>query len=96
MITIRVEDVTAAKYRAILNDLLAGKYAYEAKGEQVDAETFVIKFRPGEYAVVSDELLTAKQEEMLKGEKNGYKEVYDAFPRTVNTEDGDEYTVTLD
>lgn len=96
MLEIRVEDVTEAKHRAILNDLLAGKYSYTPGGEQIDAETFVLSFGLGEYAVVSDELLTKKQEEMMEWDDNGYKDIYDAFPKTVNVESGDEFTVSLD
>ena len=51
MITFVVEDVTEAKHRAVLNEMLAGELSYKARGKQKDAETFEIKLREGSVTV---------------------------------------------
>lgn len=94
MIKIRVENVTDAKHRAILNNILAGEFSYTPEGEQIDSETFEFSFGLGEYAVVIDELLS-KYRENLAEEESGYHDVYNALPKSVNTSEGDEFTVTL-
>jgi len=95
MITVTFENVTEAKHREILNKILAGGFSYTPDGEQIDSETFVMTFGLGEYAVVTDEILTKEQEEVMNGEYDGYARIHDAFPRTVSVEEGEEYTVSL-
>jgi len=95
MITFVVENVTEAKHRAVLNEMLAGGFLHEARGEQKDAETFEIKLRPGEYGVVRDELLKRKNEEMMEQQDSCYQDVYGAFPRNANIDDGDTVNISL-
>lgn len=96
MITFVVENVTEAKHRVVLNEMLSGgAFSYEARGEQKDAETFEIKLREGEYAIVRDELLDLAHEEMMEQQDKCYQDVHGAFPRTANIDDGDTVNISL-
>jgi len=95
MLTFVVENVTEAKHRVVLNEILSGRFLYKAEGKQIDAETFEIKFSAGEYAVFRDELLERADEEIMEHQDRCYRDVYDALPRTVNVDDSDTVTISL-
>lgn len=95
MITFRVENVTEPEPKIVLNKLLAGDFSYTARGTQVDADTFILKLSTGEYRVVRDDIAELRNKEAIEQEDWGYIQIYDAFPRTREIEEGDEVTVQL-
>lgn len=96
MFELRVEDVSEPTHRVVLKELLAGEFSYTASGEQIDSETFELQFGLGEYAVVMDELLERKQKRLVTEERDGrYRDVYDAFPKSVSVEEGDSFMILL-
>lgn len=95
MITFIVENVTKAGHRTVLNEILAGKFSHKARGNRKDFETFEINLQASEYAAVRDELLKQKHEEMMEQQDSCYQDVYEALPKTINVEDNDTVTISL-
>lgn len=95
MLTIHVENVTDPAHRAVLNELLSDDFSYDVGGDQLEAQTFTLKFEnKGAYAVVHDEILDIYHEDPLENDR--YIDVYSQLPTVKDVEDKAELTVVFD
>lgn len=94
-ITVTLENVTDESIREVIEELSNGEFSYEASVDWIDGNTAKIALHAGEYAVVMDELLTEKQDELLDPDATEfpYRSMYEDLPKTVNVSEGDHKTV---
>lgn len=93
-----IEKISSEDQKEVIQDLFDGEYSYTATGEWIDEGTARIELHAGEYAVVTDELLTEHHEVTMNTDPDDFPrdhlDLYEILPNSVSVEKGDEITVS--